>query len=168
MGTVTHSPASAELVLIPSRGRSTQLQPKQQKQAEDTRDSTGTVGDKETGGFVLSLEQNPGGGGPGQRGPSPSRRPQVRLYPRAHLRPQPMELRAPPCPARPALTKPPERPQNTPDSTAPHPASKPGLSPKFSISKVKRVQVKHLQRVHFNFCPDCLILKTCLSIQKNI
>lgn len=115
------------------------FEPKQQNRLRRQETQIEQWASEETGGFFLSVfGADSGGGGPGQRGPGPSRRPQVRLYPRAHLRPQPMELPAPPCPARPALTKPPKRPQNTPACSTVPPAALQGLAYKPNVNPKHR------------------------------
>lgn len=113
VGPVTHSPGSAGHVPIPSRGRCTELQPKQQKQARGTQ--LEQCVSEETGGFFLCLEQHPGGRGPG------TARSQPRPLPAAAgaaLSPRSPAAAAngapgPSLPGPPRLTKPPERPQNS-------------------------------------------------------
>lgn len=77
---------------IPSRGRSISSNETTKTQRGLRQGVT-----REAGGSLFQcLEQDPGRGA---RAAQPLPGLQVRLYPRAHLRPQPMELRAPPCPA---------------------------------------------------------------------
>lgn len=164
-GRVTHSPGSAGQLPIQSHPAAPPLSsdPNNKNRLRTRETQLQQWASEETGGvrsFFLSFSPCLG------QGPGPSWRPQVLLYPRAHLRPQPMELPAPPCPARPApLTKPPKRPQNTPACSAVPPPALQGLADKPSTNlKYRRTASKSA----FSFLPHQLPFFTCFFHARNI